>query len=37
MQADLKAYPGTFSSPACPAFDKVTVQWQKAIHNELMW
>ncbi|KIJ68889.1 hypothetical protein HYDPIDRAFT_122720 [Hydnomerulius pinastri MD-312] len=37
LQSDMKTYPATSSQPAFPAFDKVTVPWQKAIHTGLIW
>ncbi|KIJ15047.1 hypothetical protein PAXINDRAFT_12307 [Paxillus involutus ATCC 200175] len=35
--ADMRNHPGSSSHPAVPAFDKVTVQWQKAIMTGLIW
>ncbi|KIJ07464.1 hypothetical protein PAXINDRAFT_158413 [Paxillus involutus ATCC 200175] len=37
LQADMRNHPGSSSHPAVPAFDKVTVQWQKAIMTGLIW
>ncbi|KAI6153763.1 hypothetical protein BKA82DRAFT_133834 [Pisolithus tinctorius] len=37
LQADMKNHPGSSSHPAVPAFDKVTVQWQKSIMTGLIW
>ncbi|KIK79800.1 hypothetical protein PAXRUDRAFT_16130 [Paxillus rubicundulus Ve08.2h10] len=39
FQIDMKTYAGSSGSsfPTIPAFDKVTVQWQQAIHTGLIW
>ncbi|KIJ11477.1 hypothetical protein PAXINDRAFT_15687 [Paxillus involutus ATCC 200175] len=37
LQNDMKTYVGTVSQAAVPASENVTVQWQNAIHNELVW
>ncbi|KIJ12958.1 hypothetical protein PAXINDRAFT_14322 [Paxillus involutus ATCC 200175] len=37
LQGDMKQFPGSKRNAPIPASTSVTVQWQKAIHEELVW